>query len=264
MGRIVVALGGNGLLKRGEPMTAENQRRNARIAAEALAGLCETEQTVITHGNGPQVGLLALQEVLNTDIEDYPLDVLELREQGESLRAALATLTPGERQAIETTFFAGLTHAEAATRLNLPLEVKALVLFEPAIGWLAGSAAGMAAVVMAGAGPSLALVALALNTIAWLPNGKGFVVNYNTRENGFQRAQLGFVSYPGGVFSPITNDTNTYGFASISADGKTIATVQRKDLRKLYIVPATGFASRRRSTARMRASSSRRPNGLAR
>lgn len=50
-----------------------------------------------------------------------PRDVLELREQGESLRAALGTLTPAERQAIETTFFAGLTHAEAATRLNQPL-----------------------------------------------------------------------------------------------------------------------------------------------
>ncbi|MGH7180762.1 MAG: sigma-70 family RNA polymerase sigma factor, partial [Nitrospiraceae bacterium] len=50
-----------------------------------------------------------------------PLDVLELREQGESLRAALAALTPEERQAIETTFFAGLTHAEAAARLNQPL-----------------------------------------------------------------------------------------------------------------------------------------------
>ena len=50
-----------------------------------------------------------------------PYDVLELREQGESLRAALAMLTPGERQAIETTFFAGLTHAEAAVRLNQPL-----------------------------------------------------------------------------------------------------------------------------------------------
>jgi RNA polymerase sigma-70 factor (ECF subfamily) len=50
-----------------------------------------------------------------------PRDVLELREQGESLRAALAALTPDERQAIETTFFAGLTHAEAAARLNLPL-----------------------------------------------------------------------------------------------------------------------------------------------
>jgi RNA polymerase sigma-70 factor (ECF subfamily) len=50
-----------------------------------------------------------------------PHDVLELREQGESLRAALAALTPDERQAIETTFFAGLTHAEAAARLNQPL-----------------------------------------------------------------------------------------------------------------------------------------------
>jgi RNA polymerase sigma-70 factor (ECF subfamily) len=50
-----------------------------------------------------------------------PRDVLELREQGEALRAALAVLTPGERQAIETTFFGGLTHAEAAARLNQPL-----------------------------------------------------------------------------------------------------------------------------------------------
>jgi RNA polymerase sigma-70 factor (ECF subfamily) len=48
-------------------------------------------------------------------------DVLELREQGEALRAALTALTPDERQAIETTFFAGLTHAEAAIRLNQPL-----------------------------------------------------------------------------------------------------------------------------------------------
>ncbi len=50
-----------------------------------------------------------------------PRDVLELREQGESLRAALALLTADERLAIETTFFAGLTHAEAAARLNQPL-----------------------------------------------------------------------------------------------------------------------------------------------
>jgi RNA polymerase sigma-70 factor, ECF subfamily len=50
-----------------------------------------------------------------------PHDVLELREQGEAVRAALKTLTPEERQAIETTFFAGLTHADAAARLNQPL-----------------------------------------------------------------------------------------------------------------------------------------------
>jgi RNA polymerase sigma-70 factor (ECF subfamily) len=56
-----------------------------------------------------------------TEAAADPRDVLELREQGESLRAALAALTPGERQAIETTFFAGLTHAEAAARLHQPL-----------------------------------------------------------------------------------------------------------------------------------------------
>ena len=50
-----------------------------------------------------------------------PCDVVELREQGEALRTALAALTPNERQAIETTFFGGLTHAEAAARLNQPL-----------------------------------------------------------------------------------------------------------------------------------------------
>ncbi len=63
MARIVVALGGNALLKRGEPMTAANQRKNVRIAAEALAPLCREHEIVITHGNGPQVGLLALQEL---------------------------------------------------------------------------------------------------------------------------------------------------------------------------------------------------------
>jgi RNA polymerase sigma-70 factor (ECF subfamily) len=56
-----------------------------------------------------------------TEVLADPRDVLELREQGERLRAALAALTLGERQAIETTFFAGLTHAEAAARLNQPL-----------------------------------------------------------------------------------------------------------------------------------------------
>jgi RNA polymerase sigma-70 factor, ECF subfamily len=56
-----------------------------------------------------------------TEAAADPHDVLELREQGEALRAALASLTPDERQAIETTFFAGLTHAEAAARLNQPL-----------------------------------------------------------------------------------------------------------------------------------------------
>ena len=79
--RIVVALGGNALLKRGEPLTAANQRKNAKIAAEALAPLCLDNETVITHGNGPQVGLLALQEIAYEG-EDYPLDVLGAETEG--------------------------------------------------------------------------------------------------------------------------------------------------------------------------------------
>ena len=58
---IVVALGGNALLRRGEPMTADIQRHNVRIAARALAPLAQQHQLVLSHGNGPQVGLLALQ-----------------------------------------------------------------------------------------------------------------------------------------------------------------------------------------------------------
>lgn len=76
MGRVVVALGGNALLKRGEEMTADNQRKNAKVAADVLAPLCEAHETVITHGNGPQVGMLALQEIVFTDVKEYPLDVL--------------------------------------------------------------------------------------------------------------------------------------------------------------------------------------------
>lgn len=82
MGRVVVALGGNALLKRGEEMTADNQRKNARIAAEAIAPLALAHEMVITHGNGPQVGMLALQEIAFEEVEDYPLDVLGAETEG--------------------------------------------------------------------------------------------------------------------------------------------------------------------------------------
>ena len=59
--RIVVALGGNALLRRGEPLTAEAQRTNVKVAAASLAAIYPGNELVITHGNGPQVGLLALQ-----------------------------------------------------------------------------------------------------------------------------------------------------------------------------------------------------------
>ena len=58
---MLVALGGNALLRRGEPMTAAAQRANVRVAAEALAPVAERHRLVLSHGNGPQVGLLALQ-----------------------------------------------------------------------------------------------------------------------------------------------------------------------------------------------------------
>src|SRR5215216_3010860 len=79
---IVVALGGNALLRRGEPMTAENQRRNVRIAADALAPVARQHQLVIAHGNGPQVGLLALQGAAYDQVETYPLDVLGAQTEG--------------------------------------------------------------------------------------------------------------------------------------------------------------------------------------
>jgi len=80
--RIVVALGGNALLKRGEPMTADVQRGNVRIAAEALAPVASEHQLVISHGNGPQIGLLALQDAAYQPEEDFPLDVLGAQTEG--------------------------------------------------------------------------------------------------------------------------------------------------------------------------------------
>ena len=74
--RIVIALGGNALLQRGQPMTAENQRANIRLATERIAFVAPGNEIVIAHGNGPQVGLLALQSAAYTAVEPYPLDVL--------------------------------------------------------------------------------------------------------------------------------------------------------------------------------------------
>jgi carbamate kinase len=80
---IVVALGGNALLKRGEPMTAEAQRANVRRAAEALAELVrDGHRIVVTHGNGPQVGLLALQAASGPQDGAYPLDILGAESEG--------------------------------------------------------------------------------------------------------------------------------------------------------------------------------------
>ena len=74
--RVVVALGGNALLQRGQELNAENQRENIRVAAAELARVHQHHQLVIAHGNGPQVGLLALMDAHYTAVDPYPLDVL--------------------------------------------------------------------------------------------------------------------------------------------------------------------------------------------
>jgi len=81
--RAVVALGGNALLRRGEPLEAANQARAARGAAHLLARVASTHQLIITHGNGPQVGLLALISDAYTETAPYPLDVLGSETEGQ-------------------------------------------------------------------------------------------------------------------------------------------------------------------------------------
>lgn len=95
--RIVVALGGNALLKRGQPLSASNQLENIKRVAVQLAHVAEKHQMVLTHGNGPQVGLLALQSAAYTQVETYPLDVLGAQTEGMIgylLEQELANLLP--------------------------------------------------------------------------------------------------------------------------------------------------------------------------
>jgi carbamate kinase len=80
---VVAALGGNALLRRGEPLTAQAQRANIKVAAASLAKIVRAgHQLVVTHGNGPQIGLLALQGAAYKPDEAYPLDVLGAETDG--------------------------------------------------------------------------------------------------------------------------------------------------------------------------------------
>jgi carbamate kinase len=99
--RIVIALGGNALLRRGDPMTTEVQRRNIKTAAEAIAPLAAEHTVVVVHGNGPQVGLLSLQAESYHDAEPYPLDVLDAGTQGMIgylIQQELRSLLPPDHQ----------------------------------------------------------------------------------------------------------------------------------------------------------------------
>jgi len=83
--RVVVALGGNALLRRHEPMTSENQRKNVQVACDHLAPISEKHELIISHGNGPQIGLLALEQAAyaeGSEGSESPLDVLGAETQG--------------------------------------------------------------------------------------------------------------------------------------------------------------------------------------
>ena len=98
--RIVVALGGNAILRRGEAPEIETQRRHVRCAAEAIAPIASQHEIIITHGNGPQIGLLALQAAAYHGVRPYPLDLLGAESEGmvgHLLNLALANAL-GERE----------------------------------------------------------------------------------------------------------------------------------------------------------------------
>ncbi|EAA8668695.1 carbamate kinase, partial [Salmonella enterica] len=79
---LVIALGGNALLRRGEPLEASVQRENVNLAAQVIARLTQQWRVVLVHGNGPQVGLLALQNSAYEEVSPYPLDILGAESQG--------------------------------------------------------------------------------------------------------------------------------------------------------------------------------------
>jgi serine/threonine protein kinase len=81
-----------------------------------------------------------------------------------------------------------------------------------------------------------------VNDLVWLPDGRSLVVTYQNNPTPFARVQIGLLSGPAYQFRTVTKDTNSYRTLTLSADGKTMATVQQKITRTLYLVPAAGFA----------------------
>ena len=116
--KLVIALGGNALLRRSQTPTAANQLANVRVAAAQVARVAASHELLLTHGNGPQVGLLALQSAayaaLNSAVESYPLDVLDAESEGMLgylLEQELANLLPPERSVVSL-----LTRVEVAAQ----------------------------------------------------------------------------------------------------------------------------------------------------
>lgn len=97
--RVVIALGGNALLRRDQELTSDNQRENVRIAARAMAPIARDHELVISHGNGPQVGLLALQGAAYKPDDVFPLDVLGAQTEGMigyMIEQEMGNLLPGD------------------------------------------------------------------------------------------------------------------------------------------------------------------------
>jgi carbamate kinase len=121
---VVVALGGNALLRRGEPSDAATQRRNVTRAMTSLAALAARGPLVVTHGNGPQVGLLALQAAAYDGAEPYPLDVLGAETEGMIgylLEQELRNVLPGREVATLLTQVVVDPADQAFTRPTKPI-----------------------------------------------------------------------------------------------------------------------------------------------
>jgi eukaryotic-like serine/threonine-protein kinase len=82
-----------------------------------------------------------------------------------------------------------------------------------------------------------------LNDLAWLPDSRGLLATYQNNATTYARSQVAFVSEPAGQFRPITRDTNNYQTVTVSADGRTLATVQQKATQTFYLLPAAGFTA---------------------
>ncbi len=76
--------------------------------------------------------------------------------------------------------------------------------------------------------------------LQWMPDGRGFLVRYMDSSTNFRRGQIGYVSYLGGKFEPVTNDTNDYSTVSLSGDGHTLTTIQSQPEGELDLLPAAG------------------------
>jgi carbamate kinase len=137
--RIVVALGGNALLKRGERPDASNQIANVALAVEALAPLARDHELVVTHGNGPQIGVLAVESASDPRLTaPYPLDVLGAQTQGMIgywLLQAFQNALPGRQVASMLNQTLVLAHDQA---LDLPTKFVGEVYEEEEAKRLAG------------------------------------------------------------------------------------------------------------------------------